>query len=92
MGEASGDLSRGAAREGAGKAQDAADRLAKMRNSMGQRQMGQGQSHREPVRIPGADDSKAPREWRQELLEAMREHAPDKFREQVRRYYEELVK
>jgi hypothetical protein len=92
MGEASGDLSRGAAREGAGKAQDAADRLAKMRDSMGKRQMGQGQSHREPVRIPGADESKAPREWRQELLEAMREHAPDKFREQVRRYYEELVK
>jgi hypothetical protein len=92
MGEASGDLQRGAAREGAGKAQDAADRLAKMRNSMGQRQMGQSQSHREPVRIPGADESKAPREWRQELLDAMREHAPDKFREQVRRYYEELVK
>jgi HAMP domain-containing protein len=92
MGEAGGDLSRGAAREGAGKAQDAADRLAKMRNSMGQRQMGQGQSHREPVRIPGADESKAPREWRQELLDAMREHAPEKFREQVRRYYEELVK
>jgi hypothetical protein len=92
MGEAGGDLDRGAAREGAGKAQDAADRLAKMRNSMSQRQMGQGQSHREPVRIPGADDSKAPREWRQELLDAMREHAPEKFREQVRKYYEELVK
>jgi hypothetical protein len=92
MGEASGDLQRGAAREGAGKAQDAAERLAKMRDSMGKRQMGQSQSHREPVRIPGADESKAPREWRQELLDAMREHAPDKFREQVRRYYEELVK
>jgi hypothetical protein len=92
MDEASGDLGRGAAHEGAGKAQDAADRLAKMRDSMGKRQMGQSQSHREPVRIPGADESKAPREWRQELLDAMREHAPDKFREQVRRYYEELVK
>jgi hypothetical protein len=92
MGEASGDLQRGSPREGAGKAQDAADRLAKMRDQMGKRQMGSSQNQREPVRIPGADESKAPREWRQELLEAMREHAPEKFREEVRRYYEELVK
>jgi hypothetical protein len=92
MGDASQDLGRGAAREGAGKAKDAAERLAKLRDSMGKRQMGQSQNHREPVRIPGADESKAPREWRQELLDAMREHAPERFREQVRRYYEELVK
>jgi hypothetical protein len=92
MGEASGDLQRGSPREGATKAQDAADRLAKMREQMGQRQMGSSQNQREPVRIPGADESKAPREWRQELLEAMRERAPERFREEVRRYYEELVK
>jgi hypothetical protein len=92
MGEAGGDLNRGAAREGAGKAQDAADRLAKLRDQMGRRQMGGNQSKHEPVRIPGADESKAPREWRQELLEAMREKAPERFREEVRRYYEELVK
>jgi hypothetical protein len=92
MGEASGDLNRGSAREGAGKAEDAADRLAKLRDQMGRRQMGGNQSKHEPVRIPGADESKAPREWRQELLEAMREKAPERFREEVRRYYEELVK
>ena len=92
MGEAAGDLQKGSPREGAGKAQDAADRLAKLRDSMGRRQMGRSQNQREPVRIPGADESKAPREWRQELLEAMRERAPDRFREEVRRYYEELVK
>ena len=92
MGEAGGDLQRGAAREGAGKAQDAADRLAKLRDQMGRRQMGNSQSKHEPVRIPGADESKAPREWRQELLDAMREKAPERFREEVRRYYEELVK
>jgi hypothetical protein len=92
MGEASGDLDRASPREGAGKAQDAADRLAKLRDQMGKRQMGSSQNQREPVRIPGADESKAPREWRQELLEAMRERAPDRFREEVRRYYEELVK
>jgi hypothetical protein len=44
------------------------------------------------VRIPNADEYKAPREWRQELMEAMRERAPEKFRDEVRRYYEELVR
>ena len=28
----------------------------------------------------------------QELLDAMREKAPERFREEVRKYYEELVK
>ncbi len=92
MGEAGGDLQRGSAKEGAGKAQEAADRLAKLRDGMGKRQMGRSQASREPVRIPGADESKAPREWRAELMEAMRERAPERFREEVRRYYEELVK
>jgi hypothetical protein len=92
MGDAGEDLQKGAPREGAGKAQEAAERLAKLRDAMGRRQMGQGQQRREPVRIPGADESKAPREWRQELLDAMREKAPDHFKEEVRKYYEELVK
>lgn len=94
MGQAGEDLGRGAAKEGSGKAQDAADRLSKLRESMnkGGRQMGRSQQRQEPVRIPGADESKAPHEWRQELLEAMRERPPERFREEVRRYYEELVK
>lgn len=91
MGQAGQEFDRGVPREGHGKAEEAADRLAKLRDSMGQRPMGSGR-HREPVRIPGADESKAPREWRQELLEAMRGKAPERFREEVRRYYEELVK
>ncbi len=92
MGQAAGDLARGGAKEGAGKASDAADRLAKLREAMGRRQIGSSQCRNEPVPIPGADDSKAPREWRQELLEAMRERPPERFREEVRRYYEDLVK
>ena len=56
------------------------------------RQGTRGRSNRDPVRIPGADDSRAPREWRQELLEAMREQAPERFQEEVRKYYEDLVK
>ncbi len=93
MGEASQDLSHGNPKEGSTKAKEAADRLAQLRDQMrNERQMGRGHNRREPVRIPGADDSKAPREWRQELLEAMREKAPERFRDEVRRYYESLVK
>ena len=78
MGEAQQDLAKGNAREGSGKARDAADRLAKLRDSLQDGQRGQnGRNRREPVRIPGADESKAPREWRQELMEAMREKAPE---------------
>jgi DNA repair exonuclease SbcCD ATPase subunit len=93
MGESQQDLGKGNTREGSGKARDAADRLAKLRDSLQDGQKGQnGRNRREPVRIPGADESKAPREWRQELMEAMREKAPDSYSEEVRKYYEELVK
>jgi hypothetical protein len=92
MRQASKDLRQGATVEGSGRAQEAADRLAKLRESLGQRPMGSGRNNREPVRIPGADDSRAPREWREDLMEAMREQAPERYRDEVRRYYEELVK
>ena len=71
---------------------DAADRLAKLRDSMQDRSMGGGRQRHDPVRIPGADESSAPRAWRQELLDAMKEKAPERFRDEVRRYYEELVR
>jgi hypothetical protein len=82
------DQSKGAATA----ERDAADRLAKLRDSMQERSMGAGRQHRDPVRIPGSDESSAPRAWRQELLDAMKEKAPERFRDEVRRYYEELVK
>jgi len=73
---------------------DAADRLSKLRDSMQQdRQMANGRGkEKDTVRIPGADESSAPRAWRQELLDAMKERAPERFRDEVRRYYEELVR
>jgi hypothetical protein len=71
---------------------DAADRLAKLRDSMQDRSMGGSRQRHDPVRIPGADESSAPRAWRQELLDAMKEKAPERFRDEVRRYYEELVR
>lgn len=93
MAKAQGQLGKGSARDANGNQRDAVERLARLRESMqGQREGGGGRHDQEPVRIPGADDTRAPREWRQELLEAMREKAPEKWREAVRRYYEELVK
>ncbi len=86
-------FSEGDMKEGAGKAQEAADRLAKLRDQMRNGSQGSGrQQARDPVRIPGADESKAPREWRQELMEAMRERAPERYNDVVKKYYEELVK
>jgi hypothetical protein len=47
---------------------------------------------RSPVRIPGADEHRSPREFRQDLLDAMKAMPPSAYKEQVRRYYEELVR
>jgi hypothetical protein len=92
MRQAGDDLQQGAAHEGAGRADEVAQRLAKLRQSMGRKPSEGSRASREPVRIPEADATKAPREWRQELMEAMREKAPEKFRDEVRHYYEELVR
>ncbi len=44
------------------------------------------------VEIPGADASRAPEAFRKDLLEAMKQGAPEAYRGEVQRYYEELVK
>jgi hypothetical protein len=44
------------------------------------------------VELPSADQSHAPAEFRRDILDAMKDKAPDKYRERVRNYYEELVK
>jgi len=85
-------LKKGEGKPASGAERDAAERLAKLRDSMQERSMGTGKQHHDPVRIPGADESNAPRAWRQELLDAMKEKAPERFRDEVRRYYEELVR
>ncbi len=46
----------------------------------------------EKVLIPGADQYKVPEEFRRDILEAMKQGAPDAFREHVKEYYEEIVK
>ncbi len=52
-------------------------------------ELGSSTSH-EPVPIPGPDQ--APKEFRKDLLDAMKQGAPEKYKDQVKRYYEELVK
>ena len=44
------------------------------------------------VKIPGARDSRAPREFREDLLKAMKRGAPERFKKLLQHYYEELVK
>ena len=92
MREAARHLRRGETKQANGAQQNAAERLAKLRDSLQERSSGGGAKQRDPVRIPGSDESNAPRAWRQDLMDAMKEKAPEHFRDDVRRYYEELVR
>jgi hypothetical protein len=97
MERAEGELGRGDPRDAVGEEQQALDKLGKMKEQLeGQRrprdQMAGGRMDKEPVKIPGADEYRAPREFRQDLLEAMKRAAPQQYKEQVKKYYEELVK
>ncbi|HUL60595.1 MAG TPA: hypothetical protein VLU43_15045 [Anaeromyxobacteraceae bacterium] len=47
---------------------------------------------REKVEIPGAEAYKVPEEFRKDLLDAMRQGTPERYKGEVQRYYEELVK
>ncbi len=92
MRQAGRDLHQGSTHDGARSADEVAQRLAEMRQRMSQRPSAGARASREPVHIPGANAYQAPREWRQELMEAMREKVPERFRDQVRHYYEDLVR
>jgi hypothetical protein len=74
----------------------AADALAKARDRArsAARQAQEGTNvGEEPIRIPGADEYKAPERFREELLEAMKKKgALDGYDDQLQRYYEELIK
>jgi archaellum component FlaC len=47
---------------------------------------------RDKVNIPGAEAYRVPEEFRKDLLDAMKQGAPERYRSEVQRYYEELVK
>ena len=50
------------------------------------------EASREKVKIPGAEAHRVPEEFRKDLLDAMKQGAPERYRGEVQRYYEELVK
>jgi hypothetical protein len=84
-------------RDAVGEEAQALDRLQKMRDELQQQrrprdQQSSGRIDKEPVRIPGADEFRAPKEFRQDLLEAMKRGAPSEYKEQLKKYYEELAK
>jgi hypothetical protein len=97
MGEAEERLSRRSPRDASPKEGQALEKLSQAKQQLENErrprdtQMGPNNS-KEPVKIPGADEYKAPRQFRQDLLEAMKRGAPGEYKEQVKRYYEELVK
>ena len=75
----------------------AADALAKARDRArsAARQAQEGTVADEPIRIPGADEYRAPERFREDLLEAMKkkgQQGPDGYDDQIKRYYEELIK
>jgi hypothetical protein len=97
MERAEGRLSRHDARDASGEESQAIDKLGQLKQQIQEQrrpreQMANGRLDKEPVKIPGADEYRAPREFRQDLLEAMKRGAPPEYKEQVKRYYEELVK
>jgi hypothetical protein len=75
----------------------AADELAQARDRArsAARQAQQNSVGDEPIRIPGADEYRAPEQFREDLLEAMKKkgaQAPEGYDEQIKRYYQELIK
>jgi hypothetical protein len=46
----------------------------------------------EKVEIPDEDPNAAPQQLRKDVMDAMKQGAPDRYREQNKRYYEELKK
>lgn len=76
-------------------ARAAADALAeaqkRTKGAARQRQEGAGMGE-EPVRIPGAEEYRAPEQFREDILEAMKKKAPSGYDDLVRRYYQELIR
>jgi Domain of unknown function (DUF4175) len=82
------------AREEARAAADALDKARERAKGAARQQQAQGQAglRDEPIRIPGADEYRAPEKFREDILEAMKKHAPTGYDELVKRYYQELIR
>jgi hypothetical protein len=46
----------------------------------------------EPVEIPAPGRDQVPAEYRKEIMDAMKQSAPSRYKDQVKEYYEEIVK
>jgi hypothetical protein len=77
-----------AAAEKLGKAEGEAQGAARLQQNQGRTGL-----HDEPVRIPGADEYRAPEKFREDILNAMKkDEGPESYRDQLKRYYEELIR
>lgn len=98
MNKALGKLRQMQPQEAHGAEQAAADQLAQLQKQMQMSRrpnawnMNGASGPREKIEIPGADAFHVPREFRQDILDAMKEKAPDFYQQQVKKYYEELVR
>ena len=61
-------------------------------SSPGEREGDGSDPSQQKVEIPGAEAHRLPEEFRRDLLEAMKQGVPERYRGEVQRYYEELVK
>ena len=103
MQRAGGELGKRMAERAGEHQQRALEKLGQAQKEMRQQQRqasggsssgreGTGQRHSDrKVDIPDADAYRAP-QLRRELLDAMKERAPESYEDAIRRYYEELVR
>jgi hypothetical protein len=97
MQRSEGELQRLSPRGAAAAQGQALDQLGQLQRQVQQarrpRSDGAGsRADREPVKIPGAEDYRAPKEFRQDILDAAKREAPAEYRDQVKHYYEELIR
>jgi hypothetical protein len=90
------ELHRLAPRSAAAAQGQAVEQLKQMQKQVQQARRPQGdgagtRADREPVKIPGAEEYRAPKEFRQDILDAAKREPPPEYREQVKHYYEELI-
>ncbi len=83
-----------AARDAARQAAEALEKARSRARAAARQQMSDGGAglDSEPIRIPGADEYRAPEHFREDILEAMKQRAPEGYDEMVKRYYEELIR
>lgn len=83
-----------AARDSARQAAEALEKARQSARSAARQQMQDGGAglDQEPIRIPGADEYRAPEHFREDILEAMKKRAPEGYDEMIKRYYEELIR